>query len=101
MNPVGGVTKLRSDGVQSNNVTSVQVKHAIECIAPSTAVTLNVRPKSGKPITTQQQQYTLSIDIESSLEWLFKINPNDSPLQSIPLNQLTTRLEGCNLFFRN
>ncbi|CAH8531958.1 unnamed protein product [Schistosoma intercalatum] len=93
--------KLKSDGVQSNNVTSVQVKHAIECIAPSTAVTLNVRPKSGKPITTQQQQYTLSIDIESSLEWLFKINPNDSPLQSIPLNQLTTRLEGCNLFFRN
>ncbi|CAI2728538.1 unnamed protein product [Schistosoma spindalis] len=91
--------KLKSDGVQSSNVTLVQIKHAIECIAPSTAVTLNVRPKSGKPITTQQQQYTLSIDIESSLEWLFKINPNDSPLQSIPLNQLTTRLEGCNLFF--
>ncbi|CAH8556127.1 unnamed protein product [Schistosoma rodhaini] len=91
----------RSDGVQSSNVTLAQVRHTIERIAPSTAVTLNVRPKSGRPITTQQQQYTLSIDIESSLEWLFRINPSDSPLQSISLNQLTTRLEGCNLFFGN
>lgn len=93
--------KLTSDGVQFSNVTLAQVRHTIERIAPSTAVTLNVRPKSGRPITTQQQQYTLSIDIESSLEWLFRINPSDSPLQSISLNQLTTRLEGCNLFFGN
>ncbi|CAH8502452.1 unnamed protein product [Schistosoma turkestanicum] len=87
----------KSDGVQTSNVTSVQVRRAVESIAPSTAVTLNVKPKNEKTVAAQQQP-TLSIDIESSLEWLFRINPNDSPLQSVALNRLIPRLEGCNLF---
>ncbi|TNN08390.1 Translin-associated factor X-interacting protein isoform 2 [Schistosoma japonicum] len=94
---ISELQKLTSDGVQTSNVTLIQVRHAIESIAPPTAVTSNTGTKSGKPAMIQQQSMP-AIDIESSLEWLFKINPNSPPVQSVTLNSLITRLEGCNLF---
>ncbi|KAK4471386.1 hypothetical protein MN116_004819 [Schistosoma mekongi] len=94
---ISELQKLTSGGVQTSNVTLIQVRHAIESIAPSTAVTSNISTKSGKPAMIQQQSIP-AIDIESSLEWLFKINPNSPPVQSVQLSSLLTRLEGCNLF---
>ncbi|CAH8517912.1 unnamed protein product [Heterobilharzia americana] len=90
--------KFMSTEAQSNSVTLAQLKNIIETISPSTAVKSNLRPKSGKSVTLQQPSYSLSPDIESSLKWIFRINPNESLVQSLPLNILIARLAGCNLF---
>ncbi|VDQ09390.1 unnamed protein product [Trichobilharzia regenti] len=85
----------RSNEVQQNSITLTELKNAIETISPSTAVTFNLQPKSGKTISTQSVQ---SLDADSTLEWIFKINPNEPLVQSLTLNTLIKRLEGSNLF---
>nr|CAH8847484.1 unnamed protein product [Trichobilharzia regenti] len=92
---VSEIQKLTSNEVQQNSITLTELKNAIETISPSTAVTFNLQPKSGKTISTQSVQ---SLDADSTLEWIFKINPNEPLVQSLTLNTLIKRLEGSNLF---
>ncbi|CAH8847652.1 unnamed protein product [Trichobilharzia szidati] len=92
---VSELQKLTSNEVQQNSITLTELKNAIETISPSTAVTFNLQPKSGKTITTQSVQ---SLDADSTLEWIFKTNPNEPLVQSLTLNTLIKRLEGSNLF---